>query len=420
MKHKNKGQKNKSVQNKNKLEGLSRFKKINLRTMNSDKDSIKQQGGGEPNPYTPNELEQDKNQTPLQDLSQQDAQKENEIQNQSFENKPSQDFKKEDFPPTNENQGGNKDIFPPQPINQEGEESPKKNGGEVKPIKKKGGNKKMFIGLLIAIIIIAILIAGYLFVWPMFSNTDDTNTDENTDINTENPVDTNENDNEEDFEVPTVPTEQNEGEEKSDNTTSTDADTIPEGEEKLNKISADSHQSLFMSPVDSVVKKVVFPVNVNNINEALKISSTEVPLFREMVLTDKEENILQTNKLLDVLIPDISLNVKNNFQSDPTVYTYTDSSGTWFGMILKSKSSIDVAQLKTEIAKIEDNTNVIKNFFLTKVGNKSSWKDGGAGNVVSRYLSFGNGNASFNYGWSNDLLIISTSYTSFKEVVSKI
>ncbi len=443
MKQKNQGQNNESAPNKNKTEGPSRFKKINLRTMNSDKNSIQEQGGGEPKPYSPDESgqNQQQNNTPPQNLPQQNNQGGNQGQNKSFNNQPFENSEGEQFPPVNNqqnqgNEGGG--DFPPQPMNQGGKTEPsQEDGGEVTPIgpekkvKKGKGNKKLFVGILIAIIVLGILTAAYFFVLPMFSSSEEAPTNENQPAATATTTEDNQEEGEVD--VPTVPSADEETTpegEQSDNTTTTEPENetepenVEEGEEETegegtSEIPANSHQTLFASPADSTVEKVVSTVNLENVKNALRLSSTEVPLFREVVLTDEDENIIQANELLNVFGSEVFSEVKDKFQADPTVYTYTDGSGTWMGLILQIKSSVDLEDTKTKVSTIENNVATVKNFFLSEVGAETSWKDGGVGDVTSRYLSLGDGNASFNYGWSGNKLIISTSYQSFKEAVNK-
>ncbi len=444
MKQKNQGQNNESVYNKNKTEGPSRFKKIKLRTMNSDKNSIQEQGGGEPKSYAPDESgqNQQQNNTPPQNLPQQNNQGGNQGQNKSFNNKPFENSEGEQFPPVNNQQnqgdeGGN--DFPPQPMNQGGgAEPPQEGGSDVTPIgpekkvDKGKGNKKLFIGILVAIIVLGILAAVYFFVLPMLSSNEGAPADEN---NQPAATATTTEDGEEggEVDVPTVPSADEEAtpadEEQTDNTTTTETDTEDESQdveeeeetadEGTSEIPANSHQTLFASPADSTVEKVVSTVSLDSVKNALKISSTEVPLFREIVLTDEDENIIQADELLGVFGPEVFTEVKDKFQADPTVYTYTDDSGTWMGMILQAKSSANLDDVKSKVSVIEDSVATVKNFFLNEVGAETSWKDGGVGDVTSRYLSLGSGNASFNYGWSGDKLIISTSYQSFKEAVNK-
>jgi hypothetical protein len=407
--------------------------------MNSDQNSIKEQGGGEPKPFTPENVGQNnQNQgvpTPPQNLPKKEDTPFGEQNNQEnpFQNLNG-GFKEEaesPFPPSNQEAPADEGVFPPQPKTPE----PQVDEGGVKPIgpektvsKEKKGSNKLFIGILIAIIVIGILVAGYLFVLPMFSgdknpegnpvteNQENANNEE-SEQSAEN-VNNEENEGDE-VDVPTVPAGGEEEQENIENNEENEGDEVDEPEE-ISGIPVDSHKSLFSTPADSVVEKIISPLNLENVKQALKISDTEIALFREMILTDESENIIKAGELLNLLAPTSFAEAKSEFQDDPTIYTYTNDSGTWMGLVLQLKSSADLESIKSEITKIESNTNEVTNFFLTETGQASLWKDGGAGDITSRYLSFGSGNNSFNYGWSGNKLIISTSYQSFKEGVNKL
>ncbi len=400
--------------------GPSRFKKIKLRTMDSDKKSIQEQGGGAPEPYSPGEGGGGQNPpfTPGQGGGQ-GAPK-------PPQNIPSQGGGSGAFQNAGDSQ------FPPKPSSMPGgDEPPKEGGGGVKPIgpempagKKNKPGKKLFISLLVVILVAGILSAGYFFVYPMLKGGGDeigeepaaATTEETTELEEE--ATTTE---EEEFGVPMIPA----GGEEEATTTEEEEEVITEEEEEAEpsagEISADAHVSLFSTPADSTVEKELGAMEVASVKSALEISPTDVPLFREVVLTDEEGNIIRSEELLGVIAPNtFSEEVRQSFNADPTLFTYTDDSGTWFGLALQAKSATNLEGLKTSISGIENNVSEVKNFFLTGPGDETSWKDGGSGDVTSRYLSFSEEGASFNYGWSNDVLLISGSYSAFGEAVNKL
>jgi len=162
-------------------------------------------------------------------------------------------------------------------------------------------------------------------------------------------------------------------------------------------------------------------MDLAGIKSALEISPTEVPLFREVVLTDGEENIIRTEEVLSILAPSVfTEDVLQNFGNDSTVFTFTDDSGTWVGIAVSASSGAELSQVKTQTAELENNVTEVKNFFLSDPGTETSWKDGGVGDISSRYLSFSNEGTSFNYGWSGNILLIATSYPAFQEAVGQL
>lgn len=347
-------------------------------------------------------------------------------------------FQKESQPPVSPAMGNeNRGDFPPKPsVMPPAGEPPK--GGKVKPLgpekpsmegggRKKTSGKKLFISLLVVIIVIGIIAAGYFFVYPKLMGDKDSETG-----NLENP-EAAENqeaavveEEEGEFEVPTVPTAGEEEEEEEETTTpAEEEETAPEEEEvqpeEQGEIPADSHVSIFSVPADSTIEKEMASIDLAGLQGALEISPTEVPLFREVVLTDTEGNIIRSEEILAVIAPNTFTEaVRGEINPDPTVFTYTDDGGTWMGLALEAKSSADLDSLKSIVSGIESNISEVKNFFLSDPGTETSWKSGASGGVTSRYLSFSAEGASFNYGWSGDILLISGSYSTFGKAVSQL
>lgn len=330
----------------------------------------------------------------------------------------------------------NKGNFPPKPsVMPPAGEPPK--GGKVKPLgpekpsmegggRKKPSGKKLFISLLVVIIVIGVIAAGYFFVYPKFIGNKDSETGvlENPDVNDNQGEAAVEE--EGGFEVPTVPAADEEvaPEEEEETPPAEEEETVPEEEtqpEEQGEIPAESHVSIFSSPADSTVTKEMASVSLTELKTALEISPTEVPLFREVVLTDTEGNIIRSEEILAVIAPNTFTEaVRGDINSDPTVFTYTDDGGTWMGLALEAKSSADLDSLKSSVSGIESSISEVKNFFLSDPGTETSWKSGASGGVTSRYLSFSEEGASFNYGWSGDILLISGSYSTFGKAVSQL
>ena len=69
---------------------------------------------------------------------------------------------------------------------------------------------------------------------------------------------------------------------------------------------------------------------------------------------------------------------------------------------------------------IEDNLADVKNFYLEDPGNAGVWQDGEGEGVSTRYIIFEKEGAAFNYGWENNVLIMTTSYSAFKKIVKRL
>jgi len=105
-----------------------------------------------------------------------------------------------------------------------------------------------------------------------------------------------------------------------------------------------------------------------------------------------------------------------NFDQDPTLFTYTNNQGTWLGTILKLNANTStISKIKANIESIETSNNAT-NFFLTDPGNPSAWKDGKVNNYQARYIGFSKPGAALSYTWINDqFLLISTNYAGAQE-----
>lgn len=110
--------------------------------------------------------------------------------------------------------------------------------------------------------------------------------------------------------------------------------------------------------------------------------------------------------------------VTSQFNQDATIVTYTNDQGSWFGIVASLNEEADAQSVKNQVSSIENNISEVKNFFFSDPGSEGNWADGGAGNVSSRYITFGDGNAAFNYGWDGNTLVIGTSYSTFQQIVN--
>ncbi len=185
---------------------------------------------------------------------------------------------------------------------------------------------------------------------------------------------------------------------------------------------ASSHLSLFTTPADSTQSVVVTSGGTPGaLLQQLALSGTQVPLFREVILTDDSGNFVPFATIVSLLAPDVfTSDVAAQFQPDATYYTYTDSNGTWFGLAAQLKSAADLAAAKTAVARFESQQTDVMNFFSGNMTNPSTWKDGSAGNFTGRYETFSEPNAAFNYGWSGRTLLIGTSYNAYKTAANRL
>lgn len=472
----------------NKGGGAPRLKKIYIRTMNSDKNSIQNQGGGEPKPFKPSEGDGNQGSAPNQNQSQKPKGPE---QNQQGNQSPKPSGGNSSSPnspgmpgtsnagqspqqgggiqkPKGPGEGGNdNDTIPSPPGGDsdfqenfsqskgQGKQGPgtgtqkgqqndlgqnnDMSGGDQPPMKppqnfdqsdiegdeyppEDKSNKKLFIILLIVILALGAAVAVYfLFLSPSEQPTtpavDDTQDQQQEQVD-ENETDSEETDNESNnsVDVPTVPTATTSDEDEQ----ATDENQQEEtNETQTSEIPADSHESLLSTPADNEESVTLSSVNLSSITSELNQSPTETALFTEWVLQDESNNLVTFSELAGMLSPTVFTDgVASQFNQDATVVTYTNDQGSWLGIVASLNEGADAQAVNDQISSIEGNVSEVKNFFFSDPGAENSWADGGAGNVSSRYITFGDGNAAFNYGWDGNTLVIGTSYSTFQEIVN--
>lgn len=355
-----------------------RLNQIGLRTMESDIQSIQNQGGGEPKPYVPQ-------QSPMS------PPKIGDMDGQSVPFKQESAFEPPKVAPAG----------PPEPP----KVMPEIGGEEFPPSKPQKSSKGLFIGLLVVIILIGAAVAGYfLILAPAKVPEAVTPTPQpQQPASQPEPVIP---------EVPGVGVGEKESEE------------VPEPEElvvEVGAIPASSHVSLLSTPADSETKIEIASLNLANLKSALQFSPTETPLLREVVLSNADGNLIQFKDVLGVLHPGVfNENLSSAFENDYSLLTYSDSNGTWLGIVARVKSDANLADIQSSVQGIESDKAVLANFYLSEPGAAGDWKNGGSGNVTSRYLTFKAPGASFNYGWSGNRLIIGASFPAFQKITSRL
>ncbi len=183
------------------------------------------------------------------------------------------------------------------------------------------------------------------------------------------------------------------------------------------------HTSFFTVSPDATVEVVLDEVTSGEINAAVELvtesdETRESGSTHEIVFTTADGAPLTAEDILSVLLPGLS---SSFFVPDFTGFTYYDGNGTWPGYIFMLDESADGDGAGSSVAaEIEDNSDTnLALFYLTPPGQQDSggFQDGVIGSVATRYLPFSGQGASFNYGWVNRHLVISTSFGGFQEVV---
>ncbi len=182
------------------------------------------------------------------------------------------------------------------------------------------------------------------------------------------------------------------------------------------------HQSYFIVPPASIAGMNLNNLNLAEVDTALNTAAAgmELQTIREITFTVAETAVPETADFLSLAFPGLDKEfLESSFERDFTVFLYRDSNGSWPGYVFRLNSDSTVSQTTPIISSIESSTN-IPNIYLTDLGSPSSaeFKDGlKIGETSARYLSFNTPGASFNYGWFDNHLIVSTSFNGFREAL---
>ncbi len=248
-----------------------------------------------------------------------------------------------------------------------------------KPVKKSGGG--LFYALLVLLIVLGVAALGYFVVYPKFFA-------KNTPAPEVTPPATTP-------EVTPPPVE-------------TPPATTPQVHASLFKTAADKSVSL---SVGSTATSRLF-------KDALQNEVASTPELRELTAQKGGDAFLGTAELLSALFPSLQ-GTSNLFQDDPTLFVYVNQAGSAPGVALKAKSGVSLDDLKTAVAQIEASSNLANIFLSNPPTTSGTWKSGTAGGVPTRYVVLGTGFA-FNYGWVQDVLVMSASYDGLKEAARRL
>ena len=107
-----------------------------------------------------------------------------------------------------------------------------------------------------------------------------------------------------------------------------------------------------------------------------------------------------------------------NFDKDMTTFVYKDANGSHPGYIFKLNNLTNLAAVSAAVKGIESSAN-LPNLFLTSPGAAVGvFKDSiTVGDAKARYINYSTVGNSFNYAWFNNYLVVSTSFSGFKEAL---
>jgi len=335
---------------------------ITMQTMESDIKSMKENGGTQPTPYIPNT-----NTQPA--MGGNNAFIPQQMNNDQFLNQQ---------PPTPSKEQFQESTLPP--------EQPKKS------------SRGLFVGIITFLVVVGFGLAGYFFVYPYFVNPS-SDGQEQTPVASEQPA--------------VIPQESIAPQEPAVSTpTSTPTSTETSAPVEL------IHKSLFKNPADITSEISLASLSFGSYSSSIENATADVSLFKEIVFRN-DGKVISFSDLMSIIAPKTFLDVATEFNPDATFFAYTNSDGTWPGVIAKIKTGAQIDGIKTKMAAFETSEE-FKNFFLSDPGTAKGWNNGKIGTFISRYNSFSKKGASFNYVWANDTLVISTNYSGIQEALKRL
>lgn len=348
--------------------------KVDMRTMASDIASMQETGGAMPRPYTPGT-----SQTP-----QQSEQKLGTLE----EKQPMQStFVQPTNPPVT--QGIPIPDMPQTPAL----ETPQK--------------KNIFMWIVGGIVLVGIIAAIYFFVVPMFntSPSDETTIPEQSGVKNEGIVPT-EN-------IPPIETPES-------------TSTTPEIQEENTQTSLPSgqtleiHVSFLKNPADLVFDAKLSSFGLADMTSALEFTSTSIPVFKEVVFKTMENKPVSFGYVVSRFFPTFfTSETVTKFQNDGTVFTYTNTKGTWLGVIAKLKDGVAIAPIQDSMATLQKSPD-LKNIFIIDPGAQGAWKDGKIAGKPTSLVSFAQSGAILSYTWFDRYLLIGTNIDASGEAAKRL
>ncbi len=180
-----------------------------------------------------------------------------------------------------------------------------------------------------------------------------------------------------------------------------------------------SHKSHFRFSNDSLTKVMISDYSIISILTALQnavSSPANSGELKEIFLTDANKSPIIFSEYASALMPELATSnlktaLKEVFEDDFTAYLYYDDKGVWPGYVVSKKPSaeVDMITLNNALGGLEYSS--FNNLFLSPPGNASPFRTGQVKNLYSdRFVPLSQPGASFNYGMFNNYLIINTSY----------
>jgi len=365
------------------MSNINENKNIDVRTQASDLGSI--QEGTSPEPYNPSmESKNIQNQPPTSD-----TQVQNEINLNEFQVSPNQSE-------VSSLQSGEQQSLPPKNKN------------------------RILIPIIIFVAIVALGALGYFVIYPLLAPNSATESTSTTEISTTSEQ-TTEGDNlnlplsSTTYENQTT-TETSSSVNEAVNTLSSNSNSTTSN--SVSSQAAVKHVSLFRETDYFVTSSMI--VTGKNLTSISLPTTTKASLI-EVTFTDPKITIASIfNELFGINLSQSG--ITQAFDPAATAqFIYVDEKGKrWLGIIGKVNTPSSLIDVKSSLSQIIESNLNLKNIFSSDPGSQGAWKNGDPIISPHRFTLFSKTGYSIDYGWKDNVFIMSSSYEGFKAAVSKL
>jgi hypothetical protein len=155
--------------------------------------------------------------------------------------------------------------------------------------------------------------------------------------------------------------------------------------------------------------------SLEDLKKQISFETTSVPLFKEVVWKTQENKPLSFTQVASMIFPTFFTAEKvTNFNDDFTLFSYSNSKGTWLGFIIKLKDGVDIGKIQDGMSVLQKDVG-LKNIFLSDPGTMSPWKDGKVRNKPTSLASFSLSGATISYTWFDRYLLVSSNLDGAEE-----
>ena len=187
------------------------------------------------------------------------------------------------------------------------------------------------------------------------------------------------------------------------------------------------HASLFKAPADLAEEIALADANRTEFQRNAPFDTAEVSILRELSVTlpartpGGSPTPVTLEQFISFAAPGLfDRDTVRAFGNDVTVFTYTDSKGTWPGFAVRAANGTPLAAIQLTVNQALEQATAVKQLFLTDPGAAGAWKSGSIGSVQNRYRTFSLPGAALNYGWTDRTLVVAASYDAFRAALGRI